>query len=65
MANAIKVFIWFIFAIIAIDVGFEFISMANSFFNFLGVTIVFVFTLISIKTKCLTNLKLKKENEKN
>ena len=65
MVNAIKVFIWFIFAIIAIDVGFEFISMANSFFNFLGVTIVFVFTLISIKTKCLTNLKLKKENEKN
>lgn len=65
MANAIKVFIWFILAIIAIDVGFEFISMASSFFNFLGVTIVFVFTLISIKTKCLTLIKTKKENEKN
>ena len=64
MVNAIKVFIWFIFAIIAIDVGFKFISMASSFFNFLGVTIVFVFTLISIKTKCLTNLKLK-QDEKN
>lgn len=64
MANAIKVFIWFILAIIAIDVGFEFISMASSFFNFLGVTIIFVFTLISIKTKCLTNLKLK-QDEKN
>lgn len=64
MANAIKVFIWFILAIITIDVGFEFISMASSFFNFLGVTIVFVFTLISIKTKCLTNLKLK-QDEKN
>lgn len=64
MANVIKVFIWFNLAIIAIDVGFEFISMASSFFNFLGVTIVFVFTLISIKTKCLTNLKLK-QDEKN
>ena len=64
MANVIKVFIWFNLAIITVDVGFEFISMASSFFNFLGVTIVFVFTLISIKTKCLTNLKLKK-NEKN
>ena len=64
MVNAIKVFIWFILAIIIVDVGFEFISMASSFFNFLGVTIVFVFTLISIKTKCLTNLKLK-QDEKN
>jgi hypothetical protein len=64
MANAIKVFIWFILAIITVDIGFEFISMASSFFNFLGVTIVFVFTLISIKTKCLTSLKLK-QDEKN
>lgn len=64
MVNAIKVFIWFILAIITVDVGFEFISMTSSFFNFLGVTIVFVFTLISIKTKCLTNLKLK-QDEKN
>ena len=64
MTNAIKVFIWFILAIIAIDLGFELISMASTFFNFLGVTIVFVFVLISIKTKCLTTLKLKK-NEKN
>lgn len=64
MANAIKLFVWFILAIFIIDVGFELISMKDTMLNIAGITIVFGYLLISIKTKCLTNLKLK-NNEKN
>lgn len=64
MATAIKMFIWFILTIFVIDLGFELITMANTFLNIIGATIIFAYVLITIKTKCLTNLKLKK-NEKN
>lgn len=64
MTNAIKVFIWFILTIFIIDFGFELITMANTFLNIIGATIVFAYVLITIKTKCLTNLKLK-QDEKN
>lgn len=64
MANSIKLFIWFLLTIFVIDIGCELVTMADTLFNVLGLTIMFLFILLTIKTKCLTTLKLKR-NEKN
>lgn len=61
----ILTFIWVIMAFAVIDVGFELISMPNTFLNIVGLCSIFIYTLISIKTKCFTKFKNKKdENEK-
>ena len=60
----IWVFAWFLAALGAVDIGFELITMPNTFLNIIGLCLMFAYSLISIKTKCFTNLKLKK-NEKN
>lgn len=61
----ILTFIWVIMAFAVIDVGFELISMPNTFLNIVGLCSVFIYALISIKTNCFTKFKNKKdENEK-
>lgn len=62
--KTIWVFAWFLAALGVIDIGFELITMPNTFLNIVGLSLVFGYGLVSIKTKCFTNLKLKK-NEKN
>ena len=64
MANSIKLFIWLLLTIFVIDIGCELVTMADTLLNVLGLTIMFLFILLTIKTKCLTSLK-NKENEKN
>lgn len=64
MTKFINLFIWLILTILIIDVGFELASMKDTFLNIVGLTILFIYVLITIKTKCLTFIKTKKD-EKN
>ena len=64
MANTIKLFIWLLLTIFVIDIGCELVTTADTLLNVLGLAMMFVYILLTIKTKCLTNLK-NKENEKN
>lgn len=64
MGTAIKLFIWFILTILVIDLAFELMSMKDTLLNISGVTLAFVYVLVTIKTKCLTILTFKR-NEKN
>ena len=64
MKKPIAIFLWFVATIVIIDIGFEMVSMKSTFFNIVGLGILFVFALLSFKTKCFTSIKSKK-NEKN
>lgn len=64
MANSIKLFIWLLLTIFVIDIGCELVTMADTLLNVLGLVMMFAYILLTIKTKCLITLKVKK-NEKN
>lgn len=59
-----KVAVWFIIFIILITLGLEMISAPNTIENVIGFFMVVAILYLSIKTKCLTIIKLKRENEK-
>lgn len=59
----IKFSIWLILTIVIIEVILTMINTSCTIVNLLSILLIIVYLTISIKTKCLTNLKLKK-NEK-
>ena len=59
-----KVAVWFIIFIILITLGLEMISAPNTIENVIGFFMVVAILYLSIKTKCLTIIKLKRKNEK-
>lgn len=56
--------VWIMITIIVTTIVCELLTMSFTLLNLLGVIISIEYLIISIKTKCLTNLKFKK-NEKN
>jgi hypothetical protein len=62
--KTIWVFAWFLAALGAVDIGFELITMPNTFLNIVGLSLVFGYGLVSIKTRCFTKFKTNKD-EKN
>ena len=60
----VKVAIWFVIFIILINLGLKMISAPNTIENMIGFLMVVTVLYLSIKTKCLTTIKLKRKHEK-
>ena len=59
----IKVAVWFILFIALLNVGLDMISKPNTIENVIGFFIVVATLCISIKTKCLTKIRLRKHEK--
>ena len=59
-----KVAVWFVIFIILLTLGLEMISAPNTIENVIGFFMVVAILYLSIKTKCLTTIKLKRKYEK-
>lgn len=55
---------WFVIFIILITLGLEMISAPNTIENVIGFFMVVAISYLSVKTKCLTAIKLKRKHEK-
>ena len=60
----VKVAIWFVIFIILINLGLKMISAPNTIENMIGFLMVVTVLYLSIKTKCLTTIKLERKHEK-
>ena len=60
----VKVAVWYIIFIILINLGLEMISASNTIENVIGFFMIVAILYLSIKTKCLTTIKLERKHEK-
>lgn len=60
----VKVAVWFVIFIILITLGLEMISAPNTIENVIGFFVVVATLHLSVKTECLTLIKLERKNEK-
>ena len=60
----VKVAVWFVIFIILITLGLEMISVPNTIENVIGFFMIVAILYLSIKTKCLTTIKLERKHEK-
>lgn len=56
-----KVALWFILFLALFGAGFEMVSKPSTIENVIGFFVVVAIIVISIKTKCLTTIKLNKK----
>lgn len=59
----VKVAVWFVIFIILITLGLEMISAPNTIKNVIGFFMVVATLHLSIRTKCLTTIKLRKHEK--
>lgn len=59
-----KVAVWFVIFIALLTLGLEMISAPNTIENVIGFFMVVAISYLSIRTKCLTVIKLKRKHEK-
>lgn len=64
MSKFIKIAIWFILFMVGLSISLSMISAANTIENILGCIVLIFIGVISIKTKCLTLIKLERKHEK-
>ena len=60
----VKVAIWYVIFIILINSGLKMISAPNTIENVIGFFMVVTVLYLSIRTKCLTAIKLERKHEK-
>ena len=60
----VKVAVWYVIFIILITLGLEMISVPNTIENVIGFFMIVATLYLSIRTKCLTAIKLEKKHEK-
>lgn len=60
----VKVAVWFVIFIILITLGLEMISAPNTIENVIGFFMVVATLYLSVRTKCLTAIKLERKHEK-
>ena len=60
----VKVAVWFVVFIILITLGLEMISVPNTIEYVIGFFMVVTVLYLSIRTKCLTTIKLERKHEK-
>ena len=60
----VKVAIWYVIFIILINSGLKMISAPNTIENMIGFFMIVAILYLSIKTKCLTTIKLERKHEK-
>ena len=59
-----KVAVWFVIFIVLLTLGLEMISAPNTIKNVIGFFIIVAALYLSIRTKCLTTIKLERKHEK-
>lgn len=58
-----KFAVWFVIFIILLTLGLKMISVPNTIENVIGFFMVVAISYLSVKTKCLTAIKLKRKHE--
>lgn len=53
--------IWAFLALIVLDISYTLINASSNIENIIGLIILFIGVLVSVKTKCLTQFKNKKD----
>lgn len=56
----IRITLWFLMFMAGLTLSLRLISMADTLFNIIGVVILGFIVIMSIKTKCLTEITLRK-----
>lgn len=64
MNTFVKISLWLLGLLFAVDWSFELISMDSTIANIVGFGVAIATIYFSVKTKCFTNIKVKR-NEKN
>ena len=59
-----KVAVWFVIFIVLLTLGLEMISAPNTIENVIGFFMIVTVLYLSIRTKCLTAIKLERKHEK-
>lgn len=59
----IKLIVWAILFVAILDIGLVMMSTSNTVENIIGFLIIIFLLIISIKTKCLTIIKLKSKRD--
>ena len=60
----VKVAVWYVIFIILINLGLKMISAPNTIENVIGFFMIVATLYLSIRTKCLTTIKLERKHEK-
>ena len=60
----VKVAVWFVIFIVLLTLGLEMISAPNTIENVIGFFMVVAISYLSVRTKCLTSIKLERKHEK-
>ena len=63
MSKFIKIAIWFILFMAGLSISLSMISAANTVENLLGCVVLGLVVVISVETKCLTTIKLRKHEK--
>jgi hypothetical protein len=56
-ANAVYVLIWFVLAVLCLDLALGWLSLPSTLANIGGLFLIFSIVFISVKTKLFTNFK--------
>lgn len=59
----LKVTVWFLLFMIGLTLSLHLVSVASTTLNVIGVIVLSLVVTISIKTKCLTTIKLRKHEK--
>lgn len=65
MKTTLRIIAWLVCFILAINLGFECLTMSSTVANIIGIFILGLSVSYSIETKCFTQFKKKKANEDN
>lgn len=60
----VKVAVWFVIFIVLLTLGLKMISAPNTIENVIGFFMVVATLYLSVRTKCLTAIKLERKHEK-
>lgn len=60
----VKVAVWFVIFIVLLTLGLEMISAPNTIENVIGFFMIVTILYLSVRTKCLTAIKLERKHEK-
>lgn len=59
----LKITVWFLLFMIGLTFSLYLISVASTLLNILGVIVLMFIITISVETKCLTSIKLRKHEK--
>ena len=64
ISTVIKLVVWFILFIALLNVGLGMVTVPNTIENVIGFFMIVATLYLSVRTKCLTAIKLERKHEK-